>query len=236
MAEESDSTRDIRRSVCCQLAETLLHSCSDGKYTKPDPNAEIANALTSGSFRRSGTSSRFTGPSGESPWRPKRSSNTGVFIPKNRYEEIILTLVLSEYIASKDAVLSQDPKFSAERKRTYEAATITYDLMALALVRFNQFKLLSDVLERSMKFSFKQRHTWEQFALALACEGKLYRSLMVFQELASECVDKDIDVGMYLSMARICYEKLGLYTAGLDLSQRALHSQAANYSKHFSSR
>ena len=51
----------------------------------------------------------------------------------------------------------------------------TYDLIALSLVRFNQFKMLSDLLERSMKFSFKQKHTWEQFALALACEGKHYR-------------------------------------------------------------
>ena len=36
MAEESESTKDIRRSVCCQLAEALLHSNSDAKYAKPD--------------------------------------------------------------------------------------------------------------------------------------------------------------------------------------------------------
>ena len=36
MAEESESTKDIRRSVCCQLAEALLHSNSDTKYAKPD--------------------------------------------------------------------------------------------------------------------------------------------------------------------------------------------------------
>lgn len=34
MAEESDSTKDIRRAVCCQLAQALLHSNSDSKYTK----------------------------------------------------------------------------------------------------------------------------------------------------------------------------------------------------------
>ena len=121
---------------------------------------------------------------GESPWRPKRANTTGVYIPKNRYEEIALCLTLSEYFASKDAVLSQDPKFAVERKRTYEAATMTYDLLTVTLARFKHYKLIGDVLERSMKFSFKQRHTWEQFALTLACEGKLYRSLLVFQELA----------------------------------------------------
>ncbi len=144
--------------------------------------------------------------------------------------------MLSESIARKDAVLSQDPKFAAERRRTFENATMSYDLVALALTRFNQFKMLSDFLERSMKFSFKQRHTWEQFSLSLTCEGKCYRSLLVFQELASQLDSKDIDVGLFLSMARLCYDRLGLFSTGLDLSQRALQSQAANYSKHFSAR
>ena len=78
-----------------------------------------------------------------------------------------MCLILSEYFASKDAVLSQDPSAVVERKRTYEAATMTYDLLSVALVRFRHFKMISDVLERSMKFSFKQKHTWEQFALTL---------------------------------------------------------------------
>lgn len=63
--------------------------------------------------------------------------------------------------------MSQDPSAVVERKRTYEAATMTYDLLSVALVRFRHFKMISDVLERSMKFSFKQKHTWEQFALTL---------------------------------------------------------------------
>ena len=59
MAEESDSTRDIRRAVCCQLAEALLHSCSDGKYSKPDP-IEISTNSARG---RVGTT-RFSSSSG----------------------------------------------------------------------------------------------------------------------------------------------------------------------------
>jgi hypothetical protein len=34
-AEETESTKEIRRNVCCKLAETLLYGCSEGKYTKP---------------------------------------------------------------------------------------------------------------------------------------------------------------------------------------------------------
>ena len=86
MAEESESTKDIRRTVCCQLAEALLHSGSDGKYSKPDP-LELAIS------RRGGSGGRAS----ESPWRPKKANLTNVFTPKNRYEEIILTLMVSTY-------------------------------------------------------------------------------------------------------------------------------------------
>ena len=58
----------------------------------------------------------------------------------------------------------------------------------------------------------------------------------MFQELASQSDDKDIDVGMFLCMSRICYERLGLYAEGLELSKRALKTQTTNYSKQFSSR
>ena len=233
MAEESDSTRDIRRAVCCQLAEALLHSCSDGKYSKPDP-LEFSFAVNSN--RRTTNTSRFSTNENSPAWRPKRATVSNVFTPKNRYEEVVLSLMLSEYIARKDAVLSQDPKFASERKRAYEAVSLTYDLIALSLGRFGQHKLLSDVLDRSMKFSFRQGHTWEQFSLALACDGKAYRALLVFQELASQLDDKDIDVGIFLSMARICYERLALFSTGLELAQRTLQSQAATYSIRLSSR
>lgn len=69
-----------------------------------------------------------------------------------------------------------------------------------------------------------------------ACEGKLHRSLLVFQELSSQFDDNEIDVGLFLSMSRICYERLGLYAEGLELSKKALGSQGASYSSQFSSR
>ena len=39
-AEETDSTKEIRRNVCCKLAETLLYGCSEGKYTKPGKTSD----------------------------------------------------------------------------------------------------------------------------------------------------------------------------------------------------
>ena len=50
-----------------------------------------------------------------------------------RYEEMLLVLMLSECIARKDAVLSQDPKFVSEREKTYKNATMTYDLIGKSI-------------------------------------------------------------------------------------------------------
>ena len=46
---------------------------------------------------------------------------------------MLLVLMLSECIARKDAVLSQDPKFVSEREKTYKNATMTYDLIGKSI-------------------------------------------------------------------------------------------------------
>ena len=62
--------------------------------------------------------------------------------------------MLSECIARKDAVLSQDPKFVSEREKTYKNATMTYDLIALSLVRFNQvFQIFRQITTLSFDVS-----------------------------------------------------------------------------------
>ena len=77
-----------------------------------------------------------------------------LFSPFFRYEEMLLVLMLSECIARKDAVLSQDPKFVSEREKTYKNATMTYDLIALSLVRFNQvFQIFRQITTLSFDVS-----------------------------------------------------------------------------------
>ena len=168
MAEETVSTKEIRRNVSCQLAEVLISNYSSAKYQKP--NQDISTAST-GSFKRtSAKDGAYTGS-----WKPLKHSGNNLFSPGNKYEELILILLLSENIANKGAVLSQGPGSAQGRRATYEAATVTYDLLTLSLARIQNYRLLTDMLERSMKFSFQERHTWEQFALVLNVEGKHYR-------------------------------------------------------------
>lgn len=76
----------------------------------------------------------------------------------------------------------------------------------------NVFRLLRDLLEHSMKFSFNEPHTWTQFGLALATENEHLRSLNVFRELAAK---NQVDAATCLAMARVCYETLNFYDEGL---------------------
>ena len=51
-----------------------------------------------------------------------------------------------------------------------------------------------------------------------------FRSLLVFREMFD--IHKEADVGSLLCMARCCYEKLGFYNEGQNLSRMALASEA----------
>lgn len=213
VAEETESTKEIRRNVCCQLAEVLISNCSSVKYVRPDldvvssagPKRASRNAYSSTVVANS---SGFGAESTNNPWKPVKHCGVNLFTPRNKYEELILVLLLSEFIANKEAVLSQGPGSATSRKTTFEAATVTYDLLTLTLSRFGSFRLLSDMLERSMKFSYQEKHTWEQFALVLNAEGRYFRSLMVIREISQRC---SMEVGTLISTAKLCYEKLGIF-------------------------
>ena len=247
MADESESTQVIRQNVCCQLAEVLISNCSSTKYVRPDLDA-ISQTKRSNrhTFHRDHSGTHGCGNVGigssvsENPWKPLRQSvGRDVYIPKNKYEELVLIMLLSEYIANKEAILSQGPAIASGRKATYDSATVTYDLLTLPLSRFSNFRLLCDMLERSMKFSFQEKHTWEQFALVLTAEGRYFRSLLVYREI-SERLKKEkgkmMDAGSFLSAARLCYERLGLYEEGILWATRALESEEARDNNYMAAR
>lgn len=210
-AEESESTKEIRRNVCCKLAEILLHRMSDVKYVKPGNDSSPKRAM--------GALNSKLGPtSTDSPWKPRKHAGNNLYTPKNKHEETLLLLLLSENMARKDAILSQAPEFFEMRSTKFRDAIIAYDLTAIALSRIRNFHILTRMLENSMKFSFNEPHTWTQFGLCLATENKFFRSLQIFRELARR---NRADAGSCLVMAKFCYERLQLYEEGLLWSERA---------------
>ena len=157
-------TQEIRRNVCTKLAEVLLRT-SDVKYTRPETD------LSPKHHHRPSMLSSVS----DSPWKPRRHAGPNLYTPKNKEEEVVLLLMLSEYMARKEAILSQAPEFFGMRSTKFRDAIIAYDLTAVALSRVRNFRVLAEMLQHSMKFSFNEPHTWTQFGLALATEGKYLR-------------------------------------------------------------
>ncbi|RMB98819.1 hypothetical protein DUI87_25038 [Hirundo rustica rustica] len=75
--------------------------------------------------------------------------------------------------ANRDAVLSRIPEHKNDRIISLQSASVVYDLLTIALGRRGQYEMLSECLERAMKFAFEEFHLWYQFALSLMAAGKL---------------------------------------------------------------
>jgi len=95
-----------------------------------------------------------------------------------------LLLLLCESMARRDAVLSQAPEFFGMRSNKFRDAIVAYDLTTVALARTRNFHVLSRMLQHSMKFSFNEPHTWTQYGLALATDGRYHRALQVLIPLS----------------------------------------------------
>jgi hypothetical protein len=74
--------QDIRRVVCCRLAEVLLHGISDVNYRPPEP------ASTSAAASAVKNKSVMSAVSSDSPWKPKRHYGANLYVPNNKNEEV----------------------------------------------------------------------------------------------------------------------------------------------------
>ena len=63
-------------------------------------------------------------------------------------------------------------------------AVSVLNLMSLALSRYGHFRTLCEMFERALRFAPNEDHIWSQFAIALACEGRSLRSVVVIKEVA----------------------------------------------------
>lgn len=132
-AIETTGTQALRLTLSRQLAEILFRGMKSVEYVTP----EIKVSTPSGRNRNQTVT--------DSPWKPKKYSGPNIFVPKNKYEEIILLLLISEAMAVRDAVLSQFPEFREARLRSFQNATAVYNLLAIVLVRWSQVELLTEV-------------------------------------------------------------------------------------------
>nr|XP_022901602.1 tetratricopeptide repeat protein 7B isoform X1 [Onthophagus taurus]XP_022901603.1 tetratricopeptide repeat protein 7B isoform X2 [Onthophagus taurus] len=203
MAVESQGVHTARLKLLCHLAELFLQGFNDLDYKQP------------GAFNR------------DSAWKPKQYSNLNQFIPKNKYEETILVLLIAEAIAVRNAVLSQSPEFKDARRSAFQDAAAVYDLLTLATVKWGQVSLLQESLERAMKFSFDEPHLWKQHALSLISMGRNEHALSVLKEVIRLEPTKSIN---NLLAAKLCYEHLNDPVEGTKLSEAALEVERIHLS------
>ncbi|XP_028845903.1 tetratricopeptide repeat protein 7A isoform X2 [Denticeps clupeoides] len=175
---ESRGSQTFRKSVARKLAEVLLSSISEDGYWNPlstPPNACL---------NREGT----THPKDviyPSPKPPQRySGDSSSFCPQDVVEEAILLLLITESMASADAILSRTPEHSDAREASVQDTSSVYDLLTIGLARRGQYDMLSECLERAMKFSFNEFHIWYQLGLSLMASGKGVAAVSVLKECA----------------------------------------------------
>ncbi|XP_071972773.1 tetratricopeptide repeat protein 7B isoform X4 [Engystomops pustulosus] len=198
-AVETRTTQNLRMTIARQLAEILLRGMCEQSYWNPleDPpnQSPLDDPLRQGLNTKSYALSR----------RPRVYSGENIFCPQENTEEALLLLLISESMANRDAVLSRIPEHKNDRIISLQSASVVYDLLTIALGRRGQYEMLSECLERAMKFAFEEFHLWYQFALSLMAAGKSARAVKVLKE----CIRlRPEDATIPLLAAKLCMGSL----------------------------
>ncbi|CAH2328032.1 tetratricopeptide repeat 7B isoform X1 [Pelobates cultripes] len=201
-AVETRTTQNLRMTIARQLAEILLRGMCEQSYWNPleDPpnQSPLDDPLRQGLNTKCYALSR----------RPRvymAEKLLRIFCPQENTEEALLLLLISESMANRDAVLSRIPEHKNDRIISLQSASVVYDLLTIALGRRGQYEMLSECLERAMKFAFEEFHLWYQFALSLMAAGKSARAVKVLKE----CIRlKPEDATIPLLAAKLCMGSL----------------------------
>uniref|UniRef100_A0A671LUL9 Tetratricopeptide repeat protein 7B-like n=1 Tax=Sinocyclocheilus anshuiensis TaxID=1608454 RepID=A0A671LUL9_9TELE len=157
-AVETRTTQNLRMTIARQLAEILLRGMCEQSYWNPleDPphHSPLDDPLRHTPHTKDYALSR----------RPRIYSGENLFCPQENTEEALLLLLISESMANRDAVLSRIPEHNNDRIISLQSASLVYDLLTIALGRRGQYEMLSECLERAMKFAFEEFHLWFQLS------------------------------------------------------------------------
>ncbi|NWX24623.1 TTC7A protein, partial [Aegotheles bennettii] len=107
--------------------------------------------------------------------------------------------------ANRDAVISRAPDQQVDRAVSLRDASAVYDLLSITLGRRGQYVMLSECLERAMKFAFDEFHLWYQLALSMVACGKSAYAVSVLKECAKL---RPTDPTVPLLAAKVCIGSL----------------------------
>ncbi|XP_026211503.1 tetratricopeptide repeat protein 7A [Anabas testudineus] len=206
---ESRGSQSIRKSAARKLAEVLLSSVSEDSYWPPlgpPPSAWL--------HREGAAASKDAIYPTVKP--PHRYTTDCCYCPQDVVEEAVLLLLITESMTSSEAVISRLPDQAEARHASLQDATSVYDLLTIGMARRGQYAMLSECLERAMKFSFNEFHLWHQLGLSLMAAGKGVGAVSVFKECARM---RPEDPSLPLLAAKVCIGQLHWFDEAEALSQ-----------------
>ncbi|XP_073338759.1 tetratricopeptide repeat protein 7A [Pagrus major] len=206
---ESRGSQSFRKSAARKLAEVLLSSVSEDSYWPP-----LGPPPTAWLHREGAAASKDAIYPTVKP--PQRYSTDCCFCPQDVVEEAVLLLLITESMASGEAVISRLPDQAEARQASLQDATSVYDLLTIGMARRGQYAMLSECLERAMKFAFNEFHLWHQLGLSLMAAGKGVGAVSVFKECARM---RPQDPSLPLLAAKVCIGQLHWFEEAEALSQ-----------------
>ncbi|NXN18541.1 TTC7A protein, partial [Indicator maculatus] len=214
---ETKATQTFKMTAAKQLAQVLLHSLSEDCYWSPlsDPLPEFMNkedqSYVSNVLCR----------------RPE------LYTEENSFAVLGSDASFVSAQANRDAVISRAPDQQDDRAVSLRDASAVYDLLSITLGRRGQYVMLSECLERAMKFAFDEFHLWYQLALSMVACGKSAYAVSVLRECAKL---RPTDPTVPLLAAKVCIGSLhwlqeGEYFAKtvIDMGEDAGESLAKGY-------
>ncbi|XP_061600500.1 tetratricopeptide repeat protein 7B isoform X4 [Cololabis saira] len=227
-AVETRTTQNLRMTIARQLAEILLRGMCEQSYWSPLEDPPTVSPLDDHARQGRTHSKNYT-----LSRRPRVYSGENLFCPQENTEEALLLLLISESMANRDAVLSRIPEHNNDRIISLQSASVVYDLLTIALGRRGQYEMLSECLERAMKFAFEEFHLWYQLALSLMAAGKSARAVKVLKE----CIRlKPDDPTIPLLAVKLCIGPLHWLDEGesfgkmvIDMGEKAAEFRAKGY-------
>ncbi|XP_052602463.1 tetratricopeptide repeat protein 7A isoform X1 [Peromyscus californicus insignis] len=191
---ETKATQNFKVVAAKHLAGVLLHSLSEEcywsplSYPLPEFMSKEENSFITQSLRK-----------------PHLYEGDNLYCPKDNIEEALLLLLISESMATRDVVLSRSPEQEKDRKVSLQNASAIYDLLSITLGRRGQYVMLSECLERAMKYAFGEFHLWYQVALSMVACGKSAYAV----SLLRECMKlQPSDPTVPLMAAKVCIGSL----------------------------
>ncbi|XP_044628306.1 tetratricopeptide repeat protein 7A isoform X2 [Equus asinus] len=191
---ETKATQNFKVMAAKHLAGVLLHSLSEECYWSP-----LSHPLPE--FMSKEENSFIT----QALRKPHLYEGDNLYCPKDNIEEALLLLLISESMATRDVVLSRAPEQAEDRAVSLQNAAAIYDLLSITLGRRGQYVMLSECLERAMKFAFGEFHLWYQVALSMVACGKSAYAV----SLLRECMKlRPSDPTVPLMAAKVCIGSL----------------------------